>query len=166
MNTTPATPAKTVPPFAAVLHFKRNRLYQKKHESWTFRSDWICPIGTPIHKQYPYLEKFVLEEMQGTFLTASIFNNCGLCYIPFGEEAPKNNLVLYVDHNRITIDRRKNIDLSFLDWTFDKDYLEAMAVIFHNDKYLLDLKATQLHEYAKLYKENVLAENSKPCQSF
>jgi len=153
MNTSPTPTRKTLPPFTAVLHFKRNSLYQQKHASWAFRSDWISPMNTPIHKQYQYLEDFVLKEMKHQFTTASIFNNCGQIVVPYGEELPKNNLVLYVDHERITIDRRSHIDLSFLDWTYDKDYLEFMAVVFSHDKYILDLRANSLHEYAKAYKE-------------
>jgi hypothetical protein len=152
MNTSPDTTRKETPPFAAVLHFKRGHFYQQKHKSWTFRSDWVSPIHTPIHKQFTYLESFVLKEMKGTYLQASIFNNVG-SYLPYGEEVPKNNLVLYLENDRILIDRRHWIDTSFLYPTFDKSFLEYLACSFEEQKYFIDLQAERLPGYAKMYRE-------------
>jgi len=156
MNTSPTTPKKQLPPFAAVVHFKHNCLYQQKHPSWTFRSDWVSPLNTPIHKQFLYLESHILKELKGQYITASIFNNCGQITIPYGEELPKNNLVLYIDHDQIKVDHRKYIDLSFLEHTYDKTFLEFLAVSFEQQKYEIDLKASILSGYAKEYKENIL----------
>lgn len=153
MNTNPTATRKQLAPFAAVLHFKPDSLYQQKHKSWTFRSDWIAPIDTPIHKQFSYLEKFVLKEMQGTYETASIFNNCGLVITPYGSETPKDNLVLYVHRDRITIDRRSFIDTSFLQPSYDRDFLEYLAISFEEQKYFIDLQANALSDGAKAYKE-------------
>src|SRR6185295_16276244 len=124
MNTATAPTTKKLPPFAAVVHFKDTSLYQQKHKSWTFRSDYICPIDTPVHKQYQYIENLILRDIKGSYSVASIFDNCGKSFVAYGEEKAKNNLVLQISYDRITVDNRKFLDLSWMEHTFELSFLK------------------------------------------
>lgn len=153
MNTATTPTPKQLPPFAAVVHFRDSALFQQKHKSWTFRSDYVCPLNTPVHKQYEILENYILRTIKDTYETATIFDNCGKSHVFYGEERAKNNLVLQVNYGRITIDNRRYLDLSWMEHTYDKFFLEFLADTFAVDKYVIDLRASQLHEWAELYKQ-------------
>ena len=118
MNTAPTATPKLPAPFAAVVHFKQNYLWQKKHSSWTFRSNDLSPEPSTLDQQYRFLEQFVLKELQGTYLTASVFDNCGLLRIPaYDQQAQKSrNLIWQYEYMKFKIDKRRYLDLSFNGW--------------------------------------------------
>ena len=150
MNTATTATPKTPAPFAAVLHFRANCLYQKKHASWTFKSNDLCPEPTPVHKQFDYIKNFVFREMWGQFMTASIFDNCGRMFVPYGHEVPKSkNLVLQVNYNRVTIDNTKYLDLSWLEHTYCPRYLDELAKSFSamHQEILVNPLAAAIQQY-------------------
>jgi hypothetical protein len=156
MNTYPDIPQKTLAPFVAQLHFKPEHLWQGKHTQWKFRSDEWSEFQAPEHKQLQSLEMLIFKKLKGTFFQASLFDNRLKNYVsPNGEieKEKANNLILQVYENYIKIDKRAN--LQWLEPTFDKHFLEYLAASFHNDKWLIDFRATHLSETIKQYKQSI-----------
>jgi hypothetical protein len=156
MNTYPEIPKKMLAPFVAQIHFKPEHLWQGKHSEWKFRSDEWSEFQAPEHKQFANLEVMVLKKLKGTFFQATIFDNRWKNYLsPNGEieKEKKNNLVLQVYDNFIKIDKRA--DLSWMEPTFDKHFLQYLADSFACDKWLIDFRASHLSETIKQYKQSI-----------
>ena len=157
MNTTTDTPKKTLAPFAAKIEFKPNNLWQGIHQRWTFRSDYFVELNAPPKKQFFVLENFILKDLKGTYFQASIFDNRLKNYSdPARTQFEKsNNLILQVYNDFIKIDKRKDLDLSWMEPTFDTNFLNFLSENFTEAKYINDLKANHLTEHLKFYKQTI-----------
>jgi hypothetical protein len=62
-------------PFAALIEFKEQFLYQGKFKTWVFRSDQLVPKHSPIDEQYLAIEKEVFELQMNRFREVTIFDN-------------------------------------------------------------------------------------------
>lgn len=127
MNTATIPIRPPLAPFAAKIHFKPGQLWQKKHKEWTFRSDQFAANNAPAEQHFKALEKMIMKDFCDTFVVASIFDNR---LKPYSGPEKKNNLVFQICYNKIWIDRRRELDLSFLDATFDKDFIIRMYESF------------------------------------
>lgn len=133
MNTTPATTSKTLSPFAAQIVFKPNQLYQKKHEKWTFHSAMVSTQYDHAPQHLRNLERLVLQDFAGTYILASIFDNRTHTYQDSGQR--RNNLILQISYNQIYIDRRAELDLSFLNPVFTLPFVQYMHDSFEEQNY-------------------------------
>jgi len=130
MNTSPHTRMIQPSPFAAKMLFKDGQLYQKKHKIWTFRSDQLTVSKDPsVH--YREIEKLITHSYYDTYEQATIFDNRPK---PIIDGKKENNLVVQFNFNIVNknCDNRHKLDLSFMEWTFDKEYMNFLASDFAN----------------------------------
>lgn len=134
MNTYPDTTTRPPAPFAAKINFKPKFLYQKKHPTWTFRSDQFTFQNAAPAEHLKALEA-IIKEHSGQFITASIFDNRLKPYVSDFPGKQANNLVFQVCYQKIWIDKRRDLDLSFMDYTFDAKFIQYLAQSFTGDYY-------------------------------
>lgn len=135
-------------PFAAKIEFKAGHLYQKKHSTWTFRSDAFAANNAPADQHFRVLQDLITKDFNGQFVLASIFDNRLKPYA--AGKSGGNNLVFQVSYNRIWIDRRKELDFAFLEPTFDADFIHYMAQSFADTCPYDPLAAA-----VRVYKQNI-----------
>lgn len=143
-------------PFTAKINFRANALYQGKHAVWTFPSNLYAPSHATPEQHFKTIEELVLKTYLGTFEIASVFDNRPqheIKYDVFFEK--KNPLVLQVYHNNVYIDKRRQLDLTWLTPTFNEQYLNDLGQQFKEAKECLDLDATCLQKALRDYKLNL-----------
>jgi hypothetical protein len=124
----------------------------------------MSELNAPAHKQFANLERLLLKDLKGTFFVGTIFDNRLQNLTPTSngieEKEKKYNLILQVFNDRIKIDKRKELDLSWLDPTFDHKFLQFLSDSFEQAKWSIDLQASNLSQWLQHYKENIYANNS------
>lgn len=156
MNTPTDTNQKPKAPFALVIEFKAQCLFNGKHKRWCFRSD-IGNVKNPnATQQLNYLLNLVKHEYKGMYLTASIFDNRHLHAIPYGQEKP-NNLIFQAWCDQVVKDSTSELDLTYIiapahEYNFKIDFEEAAKRIFDQQNNEVMRATFQLSEALQMYK--------------
>lgn len=119
-------------PFAAKVTFKNQCLFQNKFKQWTFPSTDFTDPEEPVKSHWFNIQNYVLQDLKGAYEIAAIFDNRNFQYLPFANDKQRDNLILQIYSYRKTpnVDRRRELDLSFLEPKISESFYNQIKASF------------------------------------